>query len=368
MKVMPIVGVRPQIIKAAPVIHALMEDPEIEVQFIHSGQHYDYEMSKVFFENFNLPEPTQNLEVGSGSHAWQTANMMIKMEEAIDKMKPDIVVVFGDANTTLAGALVTAKKHVKTGHVEAGLRSYDTSMPEEVNRVLVDHCASILFCPTKTATSNLQKENISENVFLVGDTMADVLNQNKEAINKSQILEKLQIDRDDYAVLTMHRQENVDDLNRLREIVNALTSMTEIKIIFPVHPRTEKNLKNTELGDKLAEAFHITMIKPLNYRDMLKLIKESRLVLTDSGGIQKEAFLLSVPCITLRDNTEWVETVQSKANRLVGANRELITSETRKILADKGAKNRVGKIESPFGDGRASERIKDIVKESTSSG
>ncbi len=368
MKIMLIVGVRPQIIKAAPVIQALINDSEIDLQLVHSGQHYDYKMSKVFFENFSLPDPKLNLGVGSGSHASQTSNMMLEIEKTIKNLNPEIVIVVGDANTTLAGALVAVKMQVAVGHIEAGLRSYEMSMPEEVNRVLVDHCSSMLFAPTKTAVSNLLKEGISkQKIFLTGDTMVDVLYQNINIINNSRILERLQVNPEEYAVLTMHRQENVDNISKLRAIVDALTAMDNLRIIFPIHPRTKKNLEKNDFIKRFTKRGHIKMVEPLNYRDMLKLINESKLVLTDSGGIQKEAFLLRVPCITLRNNTEWVETVHLGANILVGTNREQIVEEIKKTLIDKKVKSRLWKLRNPFGDGKSSERIINILKKNENS-
>ncbi len=361
MKVMPIVGVRPQIIKAAPVIHALMEDREIEMQLIHTGQHYDYEMSKAFFENFRLPDPLKSLGIGGGSHGWQTGMMIMEIEKVAAQLSPDLALVFGDANTALAGALAAVKLRIPVAHVEAGLRSYDLSMPEEINRIIADRCSQRLFAPTKTAVFNLVREGFQKkSIFLTGDTMVDILRQNMSAVEKSDILGKIDVEPKTYAVLTLHRVENVEDPRKLRQVVQALVELNEVPIVFPVHPRTRDRLKEAGLEQTLKHTAHMKTTMPLNYLDMLKLMKESKLVLTDSGGIQKEAFLLGVPCITLREKTEWIETVRLKANKLVGVEPSKITREARKILKDKHAKLR--KLPNPFGDGKASEKIVRMLK------
>lgn len=356
-KIMPVVGVRPQIVKAAPLIKLLNEAKTIELQLVHTGQHYDFEMSRVFFKDFNLPSPKMNLGVGSGTHAEQTAAMMIGVEKAILRYRPDVVVVFGDANTALAGALAAAKLHVQTAHVESGLRSGNLDMPEEVNRILVDHCSNILFAPTKLAMRNLLDEGIrAQSIFCVGDTMLDTLVQWRRAIESSDILERLDLKPENYAVLTTHRAENVDDRGRLAEIVAAVMK-SRILTVFPVHPRTKKNLLKFGLWSKLTKSDRFLPISPLDYIDMLSLVKNSRLLLTDSGGMQKEAFLLQVPCLTLRNETEWKETLVMGANKLVGACRAKIVREMEKILANENAKRRLSGLKNPFGDGHASRRI-----------
>lgn len=357
LKIMPIIGVRPQIIKAAPVIKLLNEDRRIELQLLHTGQHYDFEMSRVFFKDFDLPKPLINLRVGSGTHAEQTAAMMVGIEKALLRHEPDITLVFGDANTALAGALAAAKVHVPTAHVESGLRSGNLKMPEEINRILVDHCSDILFTPTELASQNLLREGISpKSVFLVGDTMVDAMLQWKRAIEASTVLNRLDLEPESYLVMTTHRAENVDDHERLSEIVSAIIKIG-VLTVFPVHPRTKKNLHRFELWPKVSRSPCIMAVEALDYIDMLCLMKNSRMVLTDSGGMQKEAFLLRVPCLTLRDETEWLETVMLKANRLVGACESKIVREARKVLADEDAKRRLLRLKSPFGNGRASKRM-----------
>jgi UDP-N-acetylglucosamine 2-epimerase len=356
LKVMPIVGVRPQVIKAAPLIKLLNEHDKVQLQLLHTGQHYDFEMSRVFFRDFDLPKPLVNLGVRGGTHAEQTADMMVGIEKAVLRHKPDVVLVFGDANTALAGALAAVKIHTPVAHVESGLRSGNMKMPEEVNRILVDHCSDILFAPTKLAVQNLRRENISpRRIFNVGDTMVDAMHHWKQAIESSSILNRLSLEPESYIVLTAHRAENVDNKKRLDAILSAIVKIGELTV-FPVHPRTRKRLHQFGLWNRLVRSRNVLSVDALDYMDMLCLMKNSKLVLTDSGGIQKEAFLLQVPCLTLRDETEWTETVSLKANRLVGACQDAIIRETRKAL-DRNAKQKLSGLKSPFGDGRASERI-----------
>jgi len=369
MKVMPIIGVRPQIIKSAPVLRLLSRDSEVDVQLIHSGQHYDFEMSRVFFNELNLPEPLHNLNVGSGSHATQTARLMIRVEKTIKELKPDVVVVFGDANTTLAGALAAIKVPVPVCHVEAGLRSHDLRMPEEVNRVLTDHCSRMLCAPTSESVKNLEREGLEQEfILLSGDTMYDAVLQHRGDVERSTVIEDLELTKKVYATLTVHRPENVDNPRRLAWIVSAVTSLKEITIVFPLHPRARKRLMDSNLLSIVKRASNIILTKPLGYYDMLNLMKNSAVVLTDSGGMQKEAFLLRVPCITMRDNTEWVETVSLGANRLVGADTERILRETRKVLAEGKVRERFASLPNPFGDGKASEKIVEDMKDRFHSG
>jgi UDP-N-acetylglucosamine 2-epimerase (non-hydrolysing) len=369
IKIMPIVGVRPQIIKSAPILHLLNKDQETTLELIHSGQHYDFEMSKVFFNELDLPDPLYNLGIGSGSQATQTARMMMRAEKIIRELKPDVVMVFGDANTTLGGALAAIKLHVPVCHVEAGLRSYDIIMPEEINRVLTDHCSQMLCAPTLEALKNLRKEGIKENsILLSGDTMYDAFLQHKKDIEKSTILKELDLTKETYAVLTLHRHENVDDTKRLTQIISAITNLTEVKTVFPVHPRTKKRLRNTKLDKVLKRTPSVMLMEPLGYFDMLSLMKNSAVVLTDSGGMQKEAFLLHVACVTLRYNTEWVETVKLGANKLAGAENKRILRETKKFLEDKNIKKKLKSLPNPYGEGKASQKIVKNLKERIHSG
>jgi len=305
MKIASVVGARPNFIKLAPVSKELRK--EFDEVLVHTGQHYDYEMNKIFFDEMGIPEPDYNLGVGSGSHGYQTGEMLKRIEEVLMKEKPDLVLVFGDTNTTLAGALAAIKLHIKVGHIEAGLRSFDKRMPEEINRALTDHCSDILFCPTETGVKNLKNEGIAKGVYLTGDVMVDALQENiKIAEKKSKILDELDLKPEEYFLATVHRAENTDDFSRLRSIVDAFCEI--VHIVFSCHPRTEKMFKKFDLWDRLQKS--VKVIKPVGYLDMLVLEKNARKILTDSGGIQKEAYIFKVPCITLRENTEWVETIE----------------------------------------------------------
>ena len=324
MKVASIVGARPNFVKLAPVSREVRR--RFDEVIIHTGQHYDYEMDKIFFDDMGIPAPDYHLGIGSGSHGHQTGEMLKKIEEVIISEKPDVVLVFGDTNSTLAGALAAAKLHINVAHVEAGLRSYDKSMPEEINRVLVDHCSDLLLCPTKTAVENLKIEGIKRNVYLTGDVMVDAQRDcAKIAENKSRILADLGIKPKDYCLATIHRASNTDDPDKFRAIIEALEELGDI--VFPCHPRAEKYLRQFGLWDDLNRRARV--IKPVGYFDMLMLEKNAKKILTDSGGVQKEAYLLGIPCITLRDETEWVETVADGWNVLVGSSREKIVQLAR---------------------------------------
>ncbi len=325
MKIVVVVGARPQFIKHAALSPELRKfHHEI---LVHTGQHYDYNMNKVFFDQLGIPAPDYNLGIGSGSHGRQTAEMLKAIEEIILKEKPDLVLVYGDTNSTLAGALAAAKLHIRIAHVEAGLRSYDRSMPEEVNRVLTDHCSDLLFCPTQTAVDNLKKEGLTRGVFFTGDVMVDALARNRQLAESSDILERLELTPQQYLVVTLHRAANTDVLENLTNIVDALVELAGMgyTIVFPVHPRTRKYLE--EYGLSILHE-RIKLIEPLGYFDFLKLMAHASKILTDSGGIQKEACILRVPCITLRDTTEWPETVQDGWNVLVGSDKEKIIENT----------------------------------------
>ncbi len=322
MKIVTIVGARPQFIKCAPVSRELRKD-HTEI-LVHTGQHYDPEMSDIFFEELHIPKPDYNLNVGSGSHGKQTGEILAKTEEILVKEKPDLVLVYGDTNSTLAGALAAAKLHIPVAHVEAGLRSFDRTMPEEINRVVTDHISDILFCPTQTSVDNLAAEGITKGVYLVGDVMADALAYNEDlALKQSRILESLGLDAGTYLVLTVHRPANTDSRDAMGAIIGALKE-SGMPVVFPVHPRTKKYLREYGLWDRVPENIHIT--EPLGYLDMLCLMSHAKKILTDSGGVQKEAYMLGVPCITLRENTEWVETVEAGWNVLAGADMKKILS------------------------------------------
>jgi len=314
MKIASIIGACPQFIKCAPLSREIRKKHE-EV-LVHTGQHYDHEMNKIFFDELRIPEPDYHLGVGSGSHGEQTGEMIKRIEKVLMKEKPDLVLVYGDTNSTLAGALAASKLYLKVGHVEAGLRSFDRRMPEEINRLLTDHCSDLLFCPTRTSVGNLKKEGITKEVYLTGDVMVDALRGNiKIAEQESKVLDELGLKSKKYHLATVHRAENTDDFYRLRDIVDAFCEIEDL--VFPCHPRTEKMLKNFNLWEKLIRK--VRVIKPVGYLDMLMLEKNAKKILTDSGGVQKEAYILKVPCVTLRSTTEWVETLEDGWNVLVGA-------------------------------------------------
>lgn len=350
MRTVSIVGARPQFIKSAPLLRALLA-AEQETYLIHTGQHYDPLMSDIFFEQLSIPKPNVNLEVGSGTANHQIGEMLLRLEEAIDQFRPDWVIVYGDTNSTLAGALSATKLGIPLVHVEAGLRSYNWEMPEEQNRVLTDHCSTIKICPTVVAVENLRKEGVVKGVHLAGDTMVDALNFFlDQALLKSSILRDLSLSKAGYCLATIHRAGNTSRSEDVLDLLETFNASGET-VIFPVHPRTRNLIPKTFPSNK------VKLIEPVSYLDMLILEKNARAILTDSGGVQKEAFLLKVPCITLRGETEWVETVEEKCNVLVGTDRQRI------LTALKQAKWPSTQTKTIYGDGHASERIVKILSE-----
>lgn len=317
MKIVAIVGARPQFIKAAPLSRELRKR-HTEI-LLHTGQHYDENMSAVFFEELGIPQPDVHLNAGGGSHGEQTAKMLAGIEKVLQSEKPDWLLIYGDTNSTLAGALAAAKLHVPIAHVEAGLRSFNRYMPEEINRVVADHLSSLLFCPSVVAADNLASEGITKGVHVVGDVMADALLSASARADESTVLEKFNLKLNSYLLATVHRAENTDDHERLSAILGAFADIGR-PILFPVHPRTRKMLENA--GMDLPA--NVLACEPLGYLDLVRALRDADMVLTDSGGLQKEAYWLSVPCITLRDETEWVETVKTGWNILAGANRSTI--------------------------------------------
>jgi UDP-N-acetylglucosamine 2-epimerase len=352
VRIVTIIGNRPQFVKAAAVSRLLRETHD--EQIVHTGQHYDDELSKVFFDELGIPAPDRELRAGSGSNAAQTARILGALEPVLSELSPDLVLVYGDTNSTLAGALAAVQGGFRLGHVEAGMRSFDRAMPEELNRALTDRASDLLLCSTATAMANLERENAPGEAHLVGDVMADVsLTFRDIAAERSTVLADLQLEPAGYLVVTAHRAGNVDPperLVRLVELLEALPAATGLRVVFPAHPRTRARLEGTMLTERLGA---VEVIPPLGYLDFLELARNARAILTDSGGVQKEAYLLGVPCVTLRDTTEWVETVDAGWNTLVDLDRE----------AALAALERTPPVERPelYGGGHASERVRDVV-------
>lgn len=355
MKTCIVLGTRPEIIKFSPVIREF-ERLDLDYHILHTNQHYSYNMDRVFFEQLGLPESFDNLDVGSGYHGQQTGKMLIGIERVLQREAPDVVLVEGDTNTVISGALAAVKLGIKVGHVEAGLRSYDRSMPEEINRVLADHCSDYLFAPTWLSAGILQSEGVPESqIFVVGNTVVDAVNQNLElAKTKAKMPSEIKVKKGAYLVATAHRQENVDDKLRFNGILVGLRKAQkefDLPLIYPIHPRARKRM--AEFGLKHTG---LTIIEPLDYLAFLKLLSEAKLVLTDSGGLQEETCIMKVPCVTLRDNTERPETLQVGSNMLAG-------TDPKEIL--KAAKEMVGKSRdwvNPFGDGNSAGRIVEVLR------
>jgi len=363
IKIVSIVGARPQFIKAMMVSRAIRHHnrqksrPRLIEILVHTGQHYDYEMSQVFFDKMKIPAPRYQLGVGSGTHGQMTGRMLPRIEKVMLKERPDWVIVYGDTNSTLAGAIVAAKLRIPVAHVESGLRSYNRRMPEEINRVLTDRISDILFCPTETAVGNLAKEGISDGVYKVGDVMYDAfLTYKKIAAQKSKILQDLQLRPYGYYLATVHRQENTDDPERLLRIFSALEELAseDCPFVIPLHPRTRGALKSR--GIDLKKESCVRLILPLSYLDMMALELQAAMIFTDSGGMQKEAFFARIPCITLRDETEWVETVEAGWNFLAGADKKSIL-----LAFAKANKPRQPASSGQFGGGEASRLILEAI-------
>lgn len=346
MKVLSVLGARPQFVKALPVSEALRTEHEQVI--VHTGQHYDDELSDVFFRELRLPTPDYNLGVGSDPHAVQTANIMQRLDPVMADESPDVTIVFGDTNSTLAGALVAAKRDTVLAHIEAGLRSQNWSMPEEVNRVLTDHAADVLFAPSRAAVSNLHAEGLTRGVTRTGDVMYDSLRlMRPESRDRSTIISDLDLDEGSYILATVHRAGNTDDRDRLAGIVEGLEA-APLTVVFPCHPRTEARLRAEGLWSRAESAFEL--VDPVGYLDFLRLIDGAERVATDSGGVQKEAFFLDTPCVTLREETEWVETVEAGWNVLVGADPERIKIALTEPFA-------ISEKPSVYGDGTAARQV-----------
>jgi len=355
MKICIILGTRPEIIKMSPIIRECQRR-HLNYFILHTNQHYSESLDKIFLKELELIKPKYNLRIGSGTHAEETGKMLIRIERVLIKEKPDVVLLEGDTNSVLAGALGAVKLHIKIGHIESGLRSYFREMPEEINRILTDHCSDFLFAPTDNAKEILIKEDISKNkIFVTGNTIVDAVYQNlKLAEKKSKILKKLNLERRKYFLLTTHRPENVDKKERFRGILEGLRLVCKkfnLPIIFPIHPRPKKRMKEFKLKCPAG----VRIIKMIGFLDFLELETNAELVLTDSGGVQEETCILKVPCVTLRDNTERPETLEVGSNILAGVEAKKILNNVYKML------QKERKWENPFGDGRSGKRIIEII-------
>ena len=360
MRILNVVGARPNFVKIAPIVAAMERSRRLRSHLVHTGQHYDRNMSKLFFDEMGLPRPDENLEVGSGSHAQQTAAIMSRFEPVVERYKPDAVLVVGDVNSTLACALVATKLGVRVIHVEAGLRSRDRTMPEEINRILTDQIADVLFVTCREAIDNLLAEGIARNkIHFVGNVMIDSLRRFKPLAERSDIRDRLGLDRRAYALLTMHRPSNVDRQSDLLDLLGTLRLLGErLPVVFPIHPRTRSRIAASSRLERAARHPQIRLIEPLGYLDFMKLMLDSRFVMTDSGGIQEETTALHIPCLTLRENTERPITLREGTSVLVGRDREKILRCAGRILAGRWPRGRAPK----FWDGHAAERIVRVLE------
>ena len=353
MKIASVVGARPNFVKLIPIHKTISKT--FDHTIIHTGQHYDYEMSEIFFQEFNLPKPDFDLDVGSGTACFQISEMITKLEKIFLSSKFDVVIVYGDTNSTFAGAFAAEACDIKVAHVEAGLRSYDTRMPEETNRILTDHLSRYLFAPTQTAIKNLKRENVSGKIISTGDISVEIVKEAAKLSSRSKILSSLSLAKKSYVLVTMHRAENTSSEGTLSSVIRAFELLSETQIVFPIHPRTEKVLKEKNLYDRLVKCRNVKLIKPVGYIDFVQLMQNAKKIVTDSGGIQKEGYLMSIPCITIRDNTEWVETVKGGWNLLTGV-------DTKKIVKAVRNWNPKRPLKPIFGNGMTSKTIENFLK------
>jgi UDP-N-acetylglucosamine 2-epimerase (non-hydrolysing) len=351
--IISIVGARPNFVKLKP-IHNILKD-ELHHEIIHTGQHYDYRLSEIFFKEFKLPEPDYNLDIGSGSPGYQTGEMIQKIEKILVTKKCDLVLVYGDTNSTFAGAFAAVKSNLRVGHIEAGLRSFDRRMPEEINRILTDNLSEYLFAPTRTASSNLRCERIAGKIYETGDLSVEIISDAKKLAPKSHITRELNLGTKNYIVFTMHRAENTELDDSFHSIIRAFKSLSEFKIVFPLHPRTKKILEYKNLYRELESCKNVLIIPPIGYIDFISLVQNAYRLITDSGGLQKEAYLLSVPCITIRRNTEWRETVDAGWNVLTDTNTDRIVDSVRRWNPSNTNQPLV------LGNGDTAEVIKNII-------
>ncbi len=352
-QVVSVVGARPNFVKLKPVHKAL--EKVLHHEIIQTGQHYDFELSEIFFKEFNLPKPDYNLGIGSGLPGYQVGQMIKKIEKILRDNKYDLVLVYGDTNSTFAGAFAATKSNIKVAHIESGLRSFDRRMPEEINRILTDNLSQYLFASTQTARLNLERENIFGKIYDTGDLSVEIVSEANNLASKSKIIKDLDLNPKNYILFTMHRAENTEIDTSFISIIKAFTSLSDIKMVFPIHPRTKKILQRKKLYQKLKDCKNVLMIPPVGYIDFIELIKNADKIITDSGGLQKEAYLLTVPCITIRRNTEWIETVKEGWNALTDTNPDKIVASVREWNPTKLAQKEV------FGKGNTSKVIRKII-------
>ncbi|HLJ90383.1 MAG TPA: UDP-N-acetylglucosamine 2-epimerase (non-hydrolyzing) [Candidatus Angelobacter sp.] len=371
MKILSIVGVRPQFVKAATICSAVERfnqrstETKIAHLLLNTGQHYDHGMADIFFQQLPLPVPDYNLEIGSGSHGAQTGAMLEKIEDVLFKDKPDYVVVYGDTNSTLAGTLAASKLHIPVAHIEAGLRSFNRRMPEEINRIVADHLADVLLCPTEGACLQLQREGMFNNVYFTGDVMLDAVQEFAGiAAERSTALRDIGVSSKEFILVTIHRAENTDSLDRTGELVETLCELKR-PTVFSMHPRLRAKFDSTPeykaLGDRLKRAEHVKITLPLSYLDMLCLEANAQLIMTDSGGVQKEAYFVATPCLTLRDETEWIETLQGGWNHVTGTSPKAILPLVKSLWSQNGARPSCAPSLSAFGDGKAADNILQVL-------
>jgi len=361
IKILILAGVRPNFIKIAPLLEEIKKHRQIKPVLVHTGQHYDFKMSQAFFEDLNIPKPNYNLGVGSGSHAYQIGEALIRLEKVVLKEKPDLIIVVGDANSCLVGSLVATKLYLPVAHVEAGLRSFNRKMPEEINRLLTDHLSDYLFVHDPAAVENLLREGVEKKkIFFVGNIMIDSLEQSRKKIKNLKFYKKFGLEEKEYALLTLHRQENVDDRKIIQEIITAIERIQKrIKIIYPLHVRAEKRIKEFGFWARIKDMKNLIITSPLSYLKTLSLMADSRFVMTDSGGVQEETTILSIPCLTLREETERPVTVKVGTNKVVGTKEKDIVREALKILNGKIKKGKTPK----YWDGKTAKRIISIILE-----
>lgn len=361
IKIVCVCGARPNFMKIAPIMRAFNSRDNFDMLLVHTGQHYDEKMSKLFFEELEIPKPDINLEVGSGSHAVQTAEIMKRFEPVLLDFRPDYVLVVGDVNSTIACGLVAVKLGIRLIHVEAGLRSFDRNMPEEINRILTDSISDLLFITEQSGLDNLRKEGVAdERIHFVGNVMIDTLLSNKEKARGSKILDKMAIEPGGYAVITLHRPSNVDDMSGLEKIISAFEVIQkDLKLVFPIHPRTRNNMAGTDLEKRVEAMENLILLEPVGYLDFLRLMTDAAVVITDSGGIQEETTILGVPCMTLRENTERPVTITEGTNRLV----KLTTEDILKAYEEIKSSNFDVSGQIPkFWDGKAAQRIAEVIE------